>query len=82
MMDLREDYKLIRGLLNEQLDKMRLIKNVVAKSRESNGDDIEVCFEFYVIDDKIFFPILIEDKIELKSLLKIIFAIHPKLCYE
>ena len=50
-----EDYKLIRGLLNEQLDKMRLIKNVVAKSRERNGDDIEVCFEFYVIDDKIFF---------------------------
>lgn len=50
-----DDYRLIRSLLDERLDKMRLVKNVVAKNRESNSDDIEVCFEFYVIDNKILF---------------------------
>lgn len=49
------DYRLIRSLLDERLDKMRLVKNIVAKNCESNSDDIEVCFEFYVIDNKILF---------------------------
>ncbi len=49
------DYNQIKEFLDERMSKLLQVKKVVAFTKNKDPNNIEVCFEFYVIDNNIFF---------------------------